>query len=184
MRTHGFHWFDLAYMKNTPHASPIRRDPLLYNIFVTRTEGHATGWEEMMLQAGMFDGSPRTRELIYILLEQRAARAMGDLRMHAGLATLEEAAAFTAANVSRNYLRLDGKLVRFEQFLYLQQPGYGTSYVIGKVQIEALLAARKRQLGDRFSMREFMDTFTAAGLIPQSLLAWEMTGEMPKALRN
>src|SRR6185369_323569 len=47
MRTHGYHWFDLARMTNQPHASPIRRGPLLYIIFDTRTEGHATGWEEM-----------------------------------------------------------------------------------------------------------------------------------------
>ena len=49
MRTHGYHWFDLARMASQPHPSPIRRGPLLYNIFDTRTEGHATGWEEMML---------------------------------------------------------------------------------------------------------------------------------------
>ena len=74
MRTHGYHWFDLGRMANEPHPNPIRRGPLLYNIFVTRTEGHATAWEEMMLQAGMFDARPRSRELIYVLLAERAAR--------------------------------------------------------------------------------------------------------------
>ena len=181
MRTHGFHWFDLAYAANTPHASPIRRGPLLYNTFVTRTEGNATGWEEMMLAAGMFDGKPRSRELIYVLLAERAARALGDLRMHANQMTLDEASAYAAKNTPRNWLRLDGKLVFFEQHLYLQQPGYGTSYVIGKIQVEEILAARKQQLGDRFSMREFMDTFTATGMIPASLVAWEMTGIAPRA---
>ena len=42
-------------MVHLPHASAIRRGPLLYNIFITRTEGLATGWEEMMMHAGMFD---------------------------------------------------------------------------------------------------------------------------------
>lgn len=181
MRTHGFHWFDLAYAKNSPHASPIRRGPLLYNTFVTRTEGHATGWEEMMLAAGMFDAKPRSRELIYILLAERAARALGDLRMHANQMTLDEASAFASKYTPRNWLRLDGKLVFFEQHLYLQQPGYGTSYVIGKIQVEEILAARKQQLGDKFSMREFMDTFTATGLIPASLVEWEMTGIAPRS---
>ena len=55
---------------------------------ITRTEGHATGWEEVMLHAGMFDARPRTRELIYTLLAQRAARALGDLRMHSNEMTL------------------------------------------------------------------------------------------------
>jgi Bacterial protein of unknown function (DUF885) len=179
MRTHGYHWFDLARMEDEPHPSPIRRGPLLYNIFNTRTEGHATGWEEMMLQAGMFDARPRSRELIYVLLGQRAARALGDLRMHANEFTLEEAAQFASTNTPRGWLRLDANTVRFEQHLYLQQPAYGTSYLIGKVQIETLLAARKRQLGDAFTMKRFMDEFNAAGLVPASLLRWELTGQMP-----
>jgi hypothetical protein len=179
MRTHDYHWIDLARLVHEPHPSPIRRDPLLYNIFVTRTEGHATGWEELMLQAGLFDERPRARELIYVLLAQRAARALGDLRMHANQSTIEEAAAFACANTPRNWLRMDGSLVRWEQHLYLQQPGYGTSYLIGKMQIERILAARRQQLGDTFEMARFMDEFDGAGLIPASLIEWELTGKKP-----
>jgi uncharacterized protein (DUF885 family) len=61
----------------------------------------------------------------------------------------------------------------------LQQPAYGTSYLTGKIQVETLLAARKQQLGDRFSMKRFMDDFDAAGLIPVSLLRWELTQKLP-----
>jgi len=184
MRTHGYHWFDKARMVHDPHASPIRRGPLLYNIFITRTEGHATGWEELMLEAGMFDRRPRSRDLIYILIAQRAARALGDLRMHARTATLEEAAAFTSANTPRGWLSLNGQLVRAEQHLYLRQPAYGTSYLIGKIQIERLIADRKRQLGTAFTLRKFMDDFDAAGLLPISLLRWELTGEIPDDLKS
>ncbi len=184
MRTHDYHWFDLAQMVNDPHANPIRRGALLYNIFITRTEGHATGWEEMMLQAGMFDARPRSRELIYVLLGQRAARALGDLKMHANELTLEQAARFAAANTPRGWLRLDANTVRTEQHLYLQQPAYGTSYIIGKIQIERILAARKRQLGDGFTIKRFMDEFNAIGLIPASLVYWEMTGEAPDGARR
>ena len=148
MRTHGYHWFDKARMAHEPHPSPIRRGALLYNIFNTRTEGHATGWEELMMQAGMFDARPRTRELLYILLAERAARALGDLRMHSNELTLEQASAFASANTPRGWLRMDGNLVRAEQHLYLQQPGYGTSYIIGKIEIEKLLAERRQQLGE------------------------------------
>jgi uncharacterized protein (DUF885 family) len=164
-------------MANEPNPSPIRRGPLLYNIFNTRTEGHATGWEEMMLNAGMFDDRPRTRELVYILLAQRAARALGDLRMQSNEFTVEQAAAFASANVPRNWLRLDGQLVRWEQHLYLTQPGYGTSYVVGKIEVERLLEERRRQLGDRFTMKAFMDEFDRVGLVPASLVRWQMTGQ-------
>jgi hypothetical protein len=184
MRTHGYHWFDKARMANEPHPSPVRRGPLLYNIFISRTEGHATGWEEMMLSAGMFDARPRSRELIYILLAQRAARALGDLRMHANEITLEEAAKFTSTHTPRGWLSLKGNLVRSEQHLYLRQPTYGTSYVIGKIQIERLLADRRRQLGNSFTMKRFMEEFDAAGLVPISLIRWELTGELSDDLRQ
>jgi uncharacterized protein (DUF885 family) len=156
--------------------------PLLYNLIDSRTEGLATGWEEMMLQAGMFDPRPRSRELIYVLLAQRGARAIGDLRMHANQFTLEQAAEFASANTPRGWLRLDGTTVRGEQHLYLQQPSYGTSYLIGKMQIEQLLGTRRRQLGDSFSVRRFMDELDGCGLIPMSLIAWELTGDRPSFL--
>jgi len=179
MRTHGYHWFDKGWMAEEGHESPIRKVPLLYNIFNTRTEGLATAWEEMMMQAGMFDSRPRSRELIYILLAQRAARALGDLRMHANEQTLEQASEFASAHTPRGWLSLKGNLVRGEQHLYLQQPGYGTCYVIGKLEIDKLLAERKRQLGSEFTLKRFMDELNAAGFVPASLLRWELTGELP-----
>ena len=109
---------------------------------------------------------------------QRAARALGDLQMHGSQASIEDAAVFTSANTPRGWLRLDGNLVRSEQHLYLQQPGYGISYLTGKIQAEQLLADRKRQLGDRFTLMQFVDELDAAGLIPMSLLRWELTGEL------
>jgi uncharacterized protein (DUF885 family) len=132
----------------------------------------------------MFDKRPRSRELIYILLAQRAARALGDLRMHANQATLEQAATFTSAHTPRGWLSLEGRLVRSEQHLYLRQPTYGTSYVIGKIQIEQLLADRRRQLGSSFTMQRFMDEFDGAGLIPIALMRWELTGEIGNDLRT
>jgi hypothetical protein len=183
MRTHGFHWFDKGAMAEG-YGNPIRNGALLYNIFTSRTEGLATGWEEMMMGAGMFDRRPRSRELIYVLLAERAARALGDLRMHANEWSLDQASKFASENTPRGWLGLDGNLVWFEQHLYLQQPGYGVSYVIGKIEIERLIAARMRQLGDRFSLQAFMDELTAAGQIPISLIRWQMTGELTDDLKR
>jgi hypothetical protein len=177
MRTHDFHWIDLAQMAAAPHRSPIRRGPLLYNIFISRTEGFATTMEESMMQAGFLDGRPRARELICILVAQRAARALGDLMMHANQTTLEQAVDSAVANTPRGWLRKDGNTVWGEQHLYLQHPTYGTSYLIGKIEIERLLSDRRQQLGDDFSLRRFMDQFSAAGLIPISLLRYELIGD-------
>jgi Bacterial protein of unknown function (DUF885) len=179
MLTHDFHWIDLAQMARAPHGSPIRRGPLLYNIFITRTEGFATAMEEMMTTAGFLDSHPRSKELVYVLIAQRAARALGDLMMHANRFTLEQSVKFAVAETPRGWLREDGATVWGEQHLYLQQPAYGTSYLMGKLEIERLLGDRARKLGDAFTLRTFMDEFTSVGLIPISLVRWELTGRTP-----
>jgi uncharacterized protein (DUF885 family) len=66
--------------------------------------------------------------------------------------------------------------VWFEQQLYLQQPGYGSCYLTGKALVESLLAERARQQGDAFTLKGFLDEFFAAGVVPVSLIRWEMTG--------
>jgi hypothetical protein len=176
MRTHGFHWIDLARMAEAPHQSAIRRVPGLYNLWDGRAEGLATGMEEMMMHAGLFDSRPRARELIYVLLAQRAARAMGDLMMHANRWTLDEAARFASSWTPRGWLRTDGETVWGEQQLYLQQPTYGTSYIVGKIEIEKLMADVAHQRGEQFTLKDFMDDFQASGVVPVSLIRWEMTG--------
>jgi uncharacterized protein (DUF885 family) len=175
MRTHGYHWFDLARMASEPHASPIRRVPLLYNIFDERAEGLATGMEEMMMHTGLFDARPRARELICVLLAQRAARALGDLRMHANEFSMADAVTFASQWTPRGWLRENSNTVWGEQHLYLQQPSYGTSYVIGKIQIQQLIGERSRQLGQQFTLKGFMDDLNRAGMIPVTLIRWELT---------
>tara|TARA_B100001179_G_scaffold95939_1_gene68225 strand:- start:2495 stop:4135 length:1641 start_codon:yes stop_codon:yes gene_type:complete len=176
MRTHFYHWFDLARMRDEPHSSPIRSNPLLYNIWDSRSEGLATGMEEMMMHAGLFDHHPRARELFHILLAQRAARALGDLMMHADKWDIDQAVDFTSRNTPRNWLRQDGRTVVFEQHLYLQQPSYGTTYLVGKIQIERLMTDRAMDLGEGFTLKGFMDEINQVGLIPASMMYWEMTG--------
>jgi hypothetical protein len=183
MRTHGYHWIELARMVAEPHASPIRRVPSLSNIYAARSEGLATGMEEMMMHAGLFDDSPRSRELVWILLAQRAARAIGGLMLHANEWTVAEASAFASKWTPRGWLPVDGNTVIGEQHLYLQQPGYGTSYVTGKVLIEELMAERAIELGDEFTVKRFMDEFLGAGVIPVSLVRWELTGSNEHVVR-
>lgn len=178
MRTHGHHWFDLAMMAHEPHPSPIRRVPLLYNIWDSRAEGVATGMEEWMMQAGLFDDRPRSRELIYILIAQRAARALAGLSMHSNDFTMDQAVKFASEWTPRGWLPEDGSTVWGEQHLYLQQPYYGASYLMGKYEIEQLMAARARQLEGEFTLKRFMDEMNQSGLIPVSLIRWELTGQV------
>jgi hypothetical protein len=178
--THFWHWFELARMDTEPHPSPVRRGPLLNNIFDSRNEGTATGVEEMLMHAGLYDDAPRSRELVWILLAQRAARGLGSLYAHANEMTMEEAGGVHMEHTPRGWMRTEKELLIFEQHLYLRQPGYGTSYVTGKYLLEQTLADWKRQreaAGEPAPLRDFFDALHDAGNIPISLGRWEMTGE-------
>jgi len=177
--SHFYHWFELARMDNEPHQSEIRRGPLLYNIFDSRNEGVATAVEEMFMQAGLYDDSPRTKEIVYIMIAQRAARGLGSLYAHANEMTMEEAGGIHSEYTPRGWMKTEKELLIFEQHLYLRQPGYGTSYITGKHLLENTLAeyARIQDIQNKpFEVKAFFDTLNSIGNIPISLGHWEMTG--------
>jgi len=184
--THFYHWWDLARMRDTPHPSPVRRGPLLYNIFDSRAEGLATGVEEMFLHAGLYDDRPRSREVVWIMLAQRAARGIGSLLAHANEMTMAEAGTIHVDWTPRGWMTREPELLRFEQHLYLRQPGYGTSYITGKYLIERLMAncaQTLEQRGEPFVLRDFFAEMNACGVIPVSLTQWQMTGARPALLK-
>ena len=173
---HFFHWFDHAWMKNAPHASPIRRGATRFNIWSTRSEGMATAMEELILHAGYYDDNPRAREIVWIMLAQRCARGLASLYAQANQFDIRQAKAFQVEWTPRGWMRPDLDLLNFEQQLCLRQPGYGSSYVTGKYLIDELIKDRAHQLGDGFTLRRFFDEFNAAGVIPVPLIRRQMTG--------
>ncbi len=183
--THLWHWWDNGRFREHPHASPIRRTPLLYNVWMSRAEGMATSMEEWMMQAGLYDQSPRSREIVWTMLAARAARGLGNLYAHSNALTMAEAANMHVSWTPRGWMRRD-PLLGFEQHLYLRQPGYGASYVTGGRLMEETMAMRARQLGDAFTMQRFFDEVNTVGMIPVSLVYWELTGDdrMVRELRN
>ncbi|TVZ60112.1 hypothetical protein NA63_2662 [Flavobacteriaceae bacterium MAR_2010_105] len=177
--SHFYHWFELARMELEPHENYIRRGPLLYNIFDSRNEGLATAVEELFMQAGLYDDNPRVREIVYIMIAQRAARGLGSLYAHANEMSMEEAGSIHSDYTPRGWMTTEKELLLFEQHLYLRQPGYGTSYITGKYLVESALADFGRQkelLGEPFEIKPFFDQLNAIGNIPISLGHWEMTG--------
>jgi len=181
--SHFYHWFDLAQMRDEPHESPIRRGPLLYNIFDNKNEGIATGVEEMFMHAGLYDDSPRSREIVWILLAQRAARGLGSLYAHANEMTMADAGKVHVKWTPRGWMKREPHLLKFEQHLYLRQPGYGTCYITGKYLIEQLVTEYAEQLEEQekpFIMKDFFQAFNDAGNIPVKLVRWQMTGNKPE----
>ena len=177
--SHFYHWFELARMDLEPHESRVRRAPLLYNIFDSRNEGLATAVEEMFMQAGLYDDDTRVREIVYIMIAQRAARGLGSLYAHANELTMEEAGGIHSEYTPRGWMKTEKELLLFEQHLYLRQPGYGTSYITGKHLVESALAEYGRlqeSKGQPTKIKDFLDQLNTMGNIPISLGQWEMTG--------
>ena len=177
--SHFYHWFELARMDLEPHASPVRQGAVLYNIFDSRNEGTATAVEEMFMHAGLYDDSPRSRELVWIMVAQRAARGLGSLYAHANQMTMEEAGQVHMDWTPRGWMKTEPDLLIFEQHFYLRQPGYGSSYITGKYLLERTLADYSKQVEDRgeaFRLSDFFDRLNAIDSIPISLARWEMTG--------
>jgi uncharacterized protein (DUF885 family) len=117
------------------------------------------------------------------MLAQRCARGLASLYAQANQFDIKQAKAFQVQWTPRGWMREDLDLLGFEQQLYLRQPGYGTSYVTGKSLIDELIRVRARQLGNDFTLRRFFDEFNAAGVIPVSLIHWQLTGERPEPPR-
>ena len=171
---HSVHWLEKQREKLNTH--PFRGTPLLYNIWDSRAEGFATAFEEMMLGAGLFDKNPRARELVLNLLAFRAIRAIADLKLHSREWTVEDAIQYAVKTTPYGWVLPDGATIWGDMSIYLSQPGYGTSYVVGKIQVDKLLADYSRMKGYDAGLKPFLDELFAKGLIPQSLIRWEMTG--------
>lgn len=176
LRAHNLPGHRLDSLMRQRDNRSIRGTKRLYFIDGIRAEGWATGLEEMMLQLGFLDKFPRTREITYILLANRAARAIADLKMHSNEFTFNEAFQFLV-DATPYWLDENDLAAWFDLELYLRQPGYGMGYLLGKIQLEQLLSDRIDQLSEKFNLRQFCDEFLAAGMIPIALVRWEMTGQ-------
>ena len=176
---HDYHWIDLARMKDEPNPSPIRRVAQLSNIWDTRAEGFATAFEEIAMHAGLYNDNPRAKELVWMMLANRAARGLASLYVQANEWNLEQAGKFHSQWTPGGFSKLD-HLTAFEQLLYLRQPGYGSSYVTGKLLFDRLMTeyAHENQLASQpFVLRDFLDRFNNDGMIPIPLMETEMIPE-------
>ena len=177
--SHFFHWFELAEMDFNPSQNVLRKGPLLYNIFDSRNEGVATAVEEMFMQTGLYENNPRSKEIVYILIAQRAARGLGSLYAHANLMSMEEAGKIHSEYTPRGWMKTEKELLIFEQHLYVRQPGYGTSYITGKYLFENALAefSRLNENDASANLKSFFSKLINIGSIPMTLFHWEINND-------
>jgi uncharacterized protein (DUF885 family) len=157
------HYFQLCLGWHNP--DPIRR----HYYDSGANEGLGFYAEEMMLQAGLFDDNPHTRETIYSFMRLRALRVEVDVKLALGEFTLQQGADYLARTVP-----MDGPTALSEASFFASAPGQGLSYQIGKLQITQLLADARRTQGKDFSMLQFNNFVWNNGNVPIALQRWEL----------
>jgi hypothetical protein len=160
------HYFQLCL--SWKNEDPIRR----HYYDSGANEGLGFYAEEMMLQAGLFDDSPHTREIVYNFMRLRALRVEVDVKLALGDFTLEQAARYLQEKVP-----MDEQTARQEAIAFSTSPGGAMTYQIGKLQILDFLAAARMKQGNNFNLRAFHDFVWKNGNVPIALQEWEYLSE-------
>jgi uncharacterized protein (DUF885 family) len=166
------HYFQLCL--SWKHEDPARR----HYYDSGANEGIGFYAEEMMLQAGLFDDSPHTREIIYNFMRLRALRVEVDVKLALGQFTLEQAAKYLQEKVP-----MDAQTARQEAVAFSTAPGQAITYQIGKLQITKFLADARIRQGDKFNLCAFHDFVWKNGNVPITLQRLEYLGSVDDTQR-
>jgi uncharacterized protein (DUF885 family) len=131
----------------------------------TVNEGIAFYNEELMLDSGLFDDAPRTREVMYNFMRLRALRVDVDVRLALGELDIDGAEQYL-----RRVVPMDKETARDEATFFAAFPGQALTYQVGKSQILRLLADCVRAEGNEFHLQRFHDRLwrELAQPLPQS----------------
>jgi hypothetical protein len=149
------------------HENPIRR----YYYDSGPNEGIGFYAEELMMNAGLFDDSPQTRQVICNFMRLRALRVEVDVKLALGLFDIDRATEYLEYRTPMDY-----QTARAEAVFFASMPGQAITYQIGKLQIHRFLADARQKLGAGFNLRHFHDYLWKNGNLPVSLLRWEYLG--------
>ena len=152
------HFFQLTL--GWKHPNPLRRH------YYDSGANEGTGFyaEEMMLQAGLWADSPKSREIIYNFARARALRVEVDVKLALGEFTIAEAADYLEAMVP-----MDRATAEHEAVFFAAAPGQAISYQIGKMQTAEFLAEARVREGDAFDLKRFHDFLWLNGNVPIAL---------------
>jgi hypothetical protein len=162
----GAHYQQLAL--SWAHPNPLRRR--YYDSLPN--EGIAFYNEEFLLQAGLFEDAPRSREVVHNFNKLRSLRVIVDVNLATGVFSLDEGVAAFVELVP-----MDEETAFEETASYTANPGHAMTYLVGKQQILALQAELLRTQGEAFSLREFHDRLWLEGNVPLALQRFELLGD-------
>jgi uncharacterized protein (DUF885 family) len=137
-------------------------------------EGWALYCENLMKKMGYYSG--KRTELIQLKDQLwRACRIVIDVRLHTGTFSFAD-----SVDMLVNVARLERSNAEAEVRRYSQDPTQPMSYLIGKMELENILADYTKQNPGR-SLKEFHDRLLSYGTIPFGLIRNELLGTKNKS---
>jgi uncharacterized protein (DUF885 family) len=150
------HHFQLALQQEDANLPRFRSDAILYEGTTAFVEGWGLYAEALALENGWYDKDEPGR--LGALEGQlfRARRLVVDTGLHTKGWSRRRAVEYgiTDSEVDR----------------YVASPGQACSYMIGELKLLALRDKARRELGDRFSLKEFHNVVLTTGAVPLEVL--------------
>jgi uncharacterized protein (DUF885 family) len=165
------HHFQISTAMQLPNLPVIRK----MSIYTAYVEGWALYAEGLAADIGMYKDDP-TGDLGRLQNEiWRAVRLVVDTGIHAKGWTREQAIAYMVANTG-----LAESTVTTEIERYMAIPGQACAYKLGQLKILELREKAKRELGAKFSIKDFHSVVLDSGAVPLTVLEQLVDGWIAK----
>lgn len=156
----GHHWQVALNLEQD--SLPMLRRIAPYNAYV---EGWALYSEKVAAEMGMYKGDPFS-DLGRLKAELfRAVRLVVDTGLHYKRWSREKAIKYMAQTTGTVESDVVAEIER-----YMVWPGQALGYKLGMINILKLRADAKKQLGDKFDIKEFHDLVLLGGAVPMEVL--------------
>ena len=139
--------------------------------------GFGEGWglytERLADEMGLYEDEWERVGMLYAD-SLRACRLVVDTGMHAMGWSRQAAIDYMTAHSPMAIYEIEQEIDR-----YIGMAGQATSYMMGRLEIEAIRARTEERLGDRFDVKDFHDALLSNGTVPLTVLPRIVEARLP-----